>query len=163
MGGKTWEKLFRLKRIIIWEESVHFVLAIDLSHGLDTTNYSGSKLTATQKQTFAGDFKLALVAPGISRLVVEEKSAVVCHILSNEDIHWYLHIVFSKRGWRQLIRGRSIDTRTLGFLIGYRSCTWRACAYPHPNMGPFAVLPLYKWCHPHPRSIMKYRQGILFL
>ena len=35
----------------------------------------------------------------------------------------------------ELIRGRTIATRTLGFLIGYRSCTWRALCISTPKYG----------------------------
>ena len=50
----------------------------------------------------------------------------------------------------------------LAFSLDIGPALEELCAYPHPNMEPFAVSPLYKWCHPHPRSIMKHRKGILF-
>lgn len=47
-----------------------------------------SLLKITQEQIIAVDCKVALVAPGIARLVVEEDSAVVYHMLSNsKDLH----------------------------------------------------------------------------
>ena len=58
------------------------------SHGHDEASSKASSLKATQKETISGDSKVALVAPGIARLVVEEDSAVVYHMLSNSrDLH----------------------------------------------------------------------------